>query len=56
MNDDGMCLPNCRNPQVSKQKLLAAIKEDPTWGVPWNNLGVIYPPTSTAAPHFSRSP
>ncbi len=42
LNDEGIRLANNGNREAGKQKLLAAIREDPTWGVPWNNLGVIY--------------
>jgi len=42
LNDEGIRLANNGNVELGKQKLLAAIGEDPTWGVPWNNLGVVY--------------
>lgn len=42
LNDEGIRVANSGNPELGKQKLLAAIREDPSWGVPWNNLGVIY--------------
>jgi len=42
LNDEGIRVAHNANPELAKQKLLAAIREDPTWGVPWNNLGVVY--------------
>jgi Flp pilus assembly protein TadD len=42
LNDDGIRMANSGNPELGRQKLLASIDEDPTWGVPWNNLGVIF--------------
>ena len=42
LNDEGIRVANSGDPNLGKQKLLAAIREDPTWGIPWNNLGVIY--------------
>ena len=42
LNDEGIRLANSGDPDLGKQNLLAAIREDPTWGIPWNNLGVIY--------------
>lgn len=42
LNDEGIRVANNGDSNLAKQKLLAAIREDPTWGIPWNNLGVIY--------------
>ncbi|QDU23777.1 tetratricopeptide repeat protein [Urbifossiella limnaea] len=42
LNDEGIRLAGGGNPRAGKEKLLEAIREDPTWGIPWNNLGVIY--------------
>ena len=41
LNDEGI-RDAWGNPELGKQKLMAAIRADPTWGIPWNNLGVIY--------------
>lgn len=42
LNDEEIRLANRGSREQGKQKLLAAIREDPARGVPWNNLGVIY--------------
>jgi len=42
LNDAGIQAAQAGNTALAKQKLLAAIQEDPTWGIPWNNLSVVY--------------
>ena len=42
LNDEGIRVAQSGNAELAKQKLLAAIREDPTWGIPWNNLSVVY--------------
>ncbi len=42
LNDEGIQAAQARNAALAKQKLRAAIQEDTTWGVPWNNLSVVY--------------
>lgn len=41
LNDEGIRAAHT-DPQLAMQKLRAAIEEDPTWGIPWNNLGVVF--------------
>jgi|GEM_PF-4265941 len=42
LNDEGMAAGQSGNTKEAIAKLKAAIKADPTWGIPWNNLGVVY--------------
>ena len=42
LNDEGIAAAQRGNSELAMQKLQAAIDADPTWGTPWNNLGVVY--------------
>jgi Flp pilus assembly protein TadD len=42
LNDEGIAAAQAGNSELAKQKLRAAIQQDPTWGIPWNNLSVVY--------------
>jgi Flp pilus assembly protein TadD len=42
LNDDGIAAAQRGDPDRAIELLRAAIDADPTWGVPWNNLGVVY--------------